>query len=290
MRAFTVFTIFISLLASLNCVCLYGAQENDSLPLYQTILKDCSTTRKALTGQEQQYIYDLVASGNVTSLGALGRYDPDHQIGFCFGRAMAVHLLSRRMGLAEDSIRKLFIVGCLGSGGKTEWRFHVATVVKGCDGAWHTVEMNVAKGPLPVQDWVAEMHRVWDPGKKARLYAASPSWVLPDVRTFREINEERGEDLIELSFDPSYRTGFNSCTSFGARLYEVDDLTAGRYFIGIDEDEHNRFDFRQIIINGETYGYRGYFNDMLKWLKSCRLSIEVPGHVKRKEHRHGAAG
>jgi len=263
--------IFISLLAALHCAGLCGDEGNDNLSLYHSIQKDCPTIRKALTGKEQQYIYDLVASGHVTSIGALSKYDPDHQTGFCFGRAMAVHLLSHRIGLAEESIKKLFIVGCLGSGGKTEWRFHVATMVKGDDGGWHALEMNVAKGPLTVQEWVAEMHRVWDPEKKARIYAASPSWVMPDVSTFREINEEKGTDLIELSFDPSHRTGFRSCTTYGAGLYEVDNRTAGKYFIGTDEEELNRFDFGQIVINGETYGYRGYFDDMLRWLKDVKM-------------------
>jgi len=267
MRAIASLIFAISLVAALQGICFCQASsESGDLKLYRAILSRCPDTRKSLTAKERQQIYDLVAGGDVTSLKALPKYDPENQIGFCFGRAMAVHLLVRRMGLTEGGIRKLFVAGCLGSGGKTEWRFHVITLVKGDDGAWHAIETNVAERPLTARQWVEEMRKKWDPGRKARLYVTSPSWVLPDVRTFREIADEKGTELTELSFDPSGRDGFRQCRTYGFDMHEVDDRAASRYFIGTDEDADNRFDFGQITINGEKYDYRGYFHDLLKKL------------------------
>ncbi|GEM_PF-1551548 len=279
MSLFTVFILFPLLLTAIQNACWSDNQSdsegNEDLKIYHAILRDSSGTMKALSAKEQQYLYDLVEAGSVTSIRALGKYDPEHQTGFCFGRAMAVHLMARRMGLREESIRKLFVVGCLGSGGKTEWRFHVATMVKGDDGAWHALEMNVAKGPLSAPEWVREMHRVWDPEQKARLYVTSPSWVLPDVRTFRDLSEEKGTELIELSFDPSHREGFRCCSNYGVELVEIDDCNARRYFIGTDEEKQDSFDFGKIVINGEIYRYRGYFDDMLKGLKEMKLQEQT---------------
>jgi len=265
MRAVKAFIAFISLLAALQGACFcQPTSESAEMKLYREALDRWPETKKSLTAKEQQKIYDLMAGGDVTSLKALQKYDPENQIGFCFGRAMAVHLLARRMGLAEDGIRKLFVTGCLGSGGKTEWRFHVAAMVKGDDGVWHAIETNVAERPLTARQWVEEMRKKWDPGMKARLFVTSSSWVLPDVRTFREIADEKGTELIELSFNPSGRDGFRQCRTYGVDMYEVDDRTAARYFIGTDEEVGNRFDFEQITINGEKYDYRGYFRDLLK--------------------------
>jgi hypothetical protein len=276
MRAVKAFIVAISLLAALQGICFCQASsESGELKLYRAVLSGAPETTKALTAKERQQLYDLVAGGDVTSLKALQKYDPENQIGFCFGRAMAVHLLARRMGLADGSIRKLFMTGCLGSGGKTEWRFHVAAMVKGDDGAWHAIETNVAERPLTARQWVEEMRKKWDPGRKARLYATSSSWVLPDVRTFREIADEKGTELIELSFDPSGRDGFRQCRTYGVELTEVDDRAAARYFIGTGEDAGNRFDFEQITINGEKYDYRGYFRDLLKkWGQLTTFSVE----------------
>ena len=107
---------------------------------YETIETTSPSTKTGLDASERQQLFTLSARDKVASIASLDHYDQQN-IGFCFGRAMAAHLIARGMGLGSDSIRKLFIIGDLRSGADPEWRFHVTTLVRGSeDGGWYAVD------------------------------------------------------------------------------------------------------------------------------------------------------
>ncbi|MBI5240264.1 MAG: hypothetical protein HY926_07305 [Elusimicrobia bacterium] len=219
---------------------------------------------KALDARRRQELWDAAFRHPVAGLDderKLAKYDPQGFIGFCFGRAMAAHLLARQMGLAESSVRKLFAVGDLREGEEPQWRFHVAALVRGDDGAWYAIDP-IMEGPMTAVAWLSEVRRAWDKTGKARFYLTEASAVLPDVTTVPEPGQETGERLIELSFDPAGKEGFSPAAGLGAGVFSVSPSASARYLKTAPE----AFDFDGIAINGQRISYNGYFFDLLRAL------------------------
>ncbi len=217
----------------------------------------------------------------------MAKYDPAGIIGFCFGRAMAVQLLARKLGLGSDSIRKLFVVGDLRSGNTPEWRFHVTTLVKSKDGEWWAIDP-IMGGPISMADWIAAVRKGWDRGHKAKFYLTGADAVLPDIRVVPDPPQEKGEHLIEISFEPNRQAGFSRLASVDASLYAPDDATETKHF-RIAGSDPSPFDFTGITINGGLISYNQYFVDLLAELASAG---KVPPSPKggRSPLPEGAAG
>jgi len=80
-------------------------------------------------------------------------YDPQGNIGFCFGRAMYLHLQLLRHGVAKDSIKKIFAIGPMRTG-EINWQFHVATMVKDKNSNdWWVLDSNLPR-PLSIEKWI----------------------------------------------------------------------------------------------------------------------------------------
>jgi hypothetical protein len=232
---------------------------------YERVLAKAGAVRPQLQGldaAQRERLYTLVLDHPVARLDRLPHYDPDGLIGFCFGRAMTAHLTARTMGLAESSIRKLFIVGDLRQYGadKTEWRFHVTTLVRGTDRAWHAIDPILGRA-MPATEWIRTVQRTWDHRKQARLYVTRASAVLPDVRETPAPEAETGARLIELKFDPRGRAGFTPRPDLSPATWEMDVAATEALFL--DAAERDRFNLVDITINGMTIGYRDYFADLL---------------------------
>jgi hypothetical protein len=92
------------------------------------------------------------------SEGFSQKYDPESNIGFCFGRALRIHLELLRYGVNKDSIKKIFVIGPMKSPGKI-WQFHVATVVKDLkSNQWWVLDTNLGV-PVSVEDWMKHYER-----------------------------------------------------------------------------------------------------------------------------------
>jgi hypothetical protein len=210
-------------------------------------------------------LFQAVSANKVASLDRLPYYDPSGDIGFCFGRAMAVHLIASRMGIKRESAGKAFIVGDLKSGQATEWRFHVAAVIRGTDGAWYAVDP-ILSGPMPLKEWIKTVREVWDKDTKAKIYITHPDAVLPDLRNFTSVDKEEGKNIIELSFRPEGRKGFTEADSdYGPLVFNMTPAAARAYFSNVHEKyPAGRFDFTKIAVNGGVFGYRDYFADLIK--------------------------
>ncbi len=72
-------------------------------------------------------------------------------IGYCFGRAAYMELLLLRLGVDQNSIKKIWAVGPMSSG-NISWQFHVATMVRLKDNRWVTID-NVTGKILEARDW-----------------------------------------------------------------------------------------------------------------------------------------
>lgn len=228
-------------------------------------------------------LFKAVYFHRVAALDKVPKYDPGEILGFCFGRAMAAHLLARLGGLDEGSIRKLFIVGDMREGADPEWRFHVAALVRGTDARWYAVDP-VMKKPLEINAWIRGVRAIWDKPNKTKLYLVRPSAVLPDLRVVPDPGQETGERLIELSFDPASAPGFEKAGgSYGLApdlakdVYEPSQGAADRHFMDALAGDPLRFDFEAIEVNGERIGYNGYFRDLLADLSGLK-----PPHMDEK--------
>lgn len=218
---------------------------------------------RSLPASRRERLFTRTATHPVSRLDRLPAYDPDGLIGFCFGRAMTAHLVARRMGLHPDALRKLFIVGDLRQRGAaaTEWRFHVTTLVQGSDSLWYAVDPILGRVHT-MEQWIDTVQATWDIGHRAYLYLTPPSIVLPDVSRVPDSDQETGEALIELSFDPAGKEGFTHRPQVDARAYELSEEASRRYLVDVEESS-DAFDFARATINGQDFPYNDYFVDLL---------------------------
>lgn len=123
--------------------------------------------RDSVTFGQAKAVIDYTLTHPVVGMKELKKYDPEGCFGFCFGRAMFIHMELLARGVNKDSIRKAYVVGEMEYGGIT-WQFHVATTVKGADGSWYVIDPEFDKVET-VEEWFAGNLEL-SPDKKLRLY------------------------------------------------------------------------------------------------------------------------
>jgi hypothetical protein len=246
---------------------VFGSSQFEAEQWYQEIVS-LPETQKSLSKIERQKVFTAAVNHKVASMDMLWKYDPTGEIGFCFGRAMAVHLIARRQGLAESSIRKLFIIGDLRSGEAPEWRFHVTTLVKGNEGNWYAIDPLMtpplaAGTPLSVQGWIEIVQATWDRQHRARFYQVSARSVMPDVREMPDVGNEKGRFIIELKFNPQFKSGFTEADFSGHLYYNLSETAETDYFMQVKESHADSFPFEALQINQLHFPFRNYFFDLL---------------------------
>jgi len=235
---------------------------------FTEIQKNASGKLKALSYVQREFLYDSAANHKIADVSQLYKYDPQGIIGFCFGRAMTVHLIALRMGLKPESIRKLFIVGALKEHGQILWRFHVTTLVLGDDNTWYAIDPIVGN-PLAIQHWMKRMRSIYDKQAEAKFYIVPTSAVLPDLRVVPEMEKETGEHLIEVSFAPDGKTGITPKTGLESRTYEASNEASQAFFADVFTAGAGKFDFLSITINGNNISYNNYFVDLLTAIRTA---------------------
>lgn len=251
----------------------FSATEDEAFNWYSS-LNNLPPSKKFLKEVERERLFRNARFHKVAALEKLSKYDPSGQIGFCFGRAMTVHLLARKMGLEDASVRKLFIIGDLRQGSEPEWRFHVTTLVKGEDGAWWAVDPIMQPplawgGSMKMEEWMRTVQSTWDKKKAAHFYLVDNSTIIPDLRNVPDPDKETGEKLIEVAFDPKKQSaGFSEKSIEEFKYSEVDLKSQHRFFTNsFEEGKEDRFQYLGININGQNYDYLNYFVDLLTELK-----------------------
>lgn len=254
------------------------ATNGELFQLYEQLENSWPETTTRFSARQRQQLFDEVRFHPIARLGNLPKYDPKDVIGFCFGRAMAAHLLARRRGLARDSIRKLFVIGDLRTGPKPEWYFHVVTAVLGEDYRWYAIDpimvFPIASGkPQLAKEWIAKVHQIWDKNKKAHFYFTGPTSVMPDVQ-FDPLGNT-GEHIIETEFNPDSKIGFSSDFIGLQPVYFMLAYLQQRHFMATDENEP--FNFVGLALGEHYYFYNGYFEDLLKSMtKALKSRTESP--------------
>ncbi len=244
---------------------------------FYSLENDLPKNMETLSSEKIKSLYSEAVNHPIAKISEenLKKYDPNGIIGFCFGRAMAVHLLARKMGLAPTSIKKFFVIGDLRSGRESEWRFHVTTLVLNENREWIAVDP-IMRGPMPLRDWVKYVQRVWDSWQgspKAKFYVVTTDAVLPDLAVFKAPEQETGEYIIEIKFDPSIQVGFKHSPEISETAYNVDLEREKKFFAAVTEDEKTRFNFLSVTINEtETINFSNYFVDLLNDLTAIRVS------------------
>jgi len=255
-------------------------------------------TKMALNSRERQELFNYVVHHKVAATTPENekKYDPEGKIGYCYGRAMAVHLRARRMGLKPDSIRKLFIVGDLRQSEKPEWRFHVTTLIKGTEGGWYAVDP-ILKRPffkgtaLPMKQWVETVRKIWAGPRVSHLYRVSAVAVLPDIRIFPWPEKETGEKLIELKFKPRGHEGFLESKEEGITYFDLSAEAEESYFLAAKEKVvQDQFDFTRLVMDElsgdgvihDDFFYNNYFHDLIDDIRTAKY---VPSRPLRNRER-----
>jgi hypothetical protein len=149
-----------------------------------------------LSESEIRKLFNYAVHHPIAGMQALNKYDPQGNIGFCFGRALFVHLELLRRGVDKASIKKVFAVGELVEEAVT-WQFHVATAVRDTKGGWWVIDP--AYKLMSLREWYQFM-RSLDKDKKMSLFVTQTAKIGP---TAWEYNVQKGGLL-----DPFYNNYF----------------------------------------------------------------------------------
>lgn len=274
----------VSLLLVLSLVVPWGANaetrdellEEKLFRAYAKVVEDSPSEKSGLTQAEATKLFNSALHHPVANLeeATLLKYDPKGIIGFCFGRAATVHLIARRMGLKETSIRKLFVAGDLRSNPeKPEWRFHVTTLIKGTNNQWYAIDPIMTPplapgGPIPVAKWISIVKDTWDYKNAAHFYVTQANAITPDIRV--DADGKSGKHLIELAFAPEKDRGFKRVEFGKFDVYVPSQEAQAIHFLEPSEKStDNRFLFLSITVEGlGKISFNDYFVDLLKSFSS----------------------
>lgn len=282
--------------------------------LYTQIIEQSPNSKDSLTTAEINKLADFLKNHPVAGPAFTKKYDHqptgigNGEIGFCFGRAMTVHLGARRMGLSDSSIQKIFIAGNL-KNNKVRWRFHMATLVRDSDRNWRVVDPVAASagGSLVSSpgEWMTTIKNHYDlpDGKdESKFYVTTPDAIMVDMSVIPatldiEAHQDLlGDRLINVTFDP-IKPGFDvvSASEIPADfpLYRVSGDAKNQYFVNVTEplmSDVALFDFdffrfstvillqpdatsQRILPLPRSYDYNNYFVDLME---SLRIDKPLP--------------
>jgi hypothetical protein len=137
------------------------------------IPKQSASRSQAVPIRWAKELLSVAYNHSVVGWNARERYKRDGvEIGFCFGRAMFMHLMFLKMGVQKDSIKKIWAVGPMQTSDGITWGHHVATIVFSREQGWVVVDTNHAN-PLPVKDWMAH-YKAQNSDGKLKFYITEP--------------------------------------------------------------------------------------------------------------------
>lgn len=121
-----------------------------------------------LDPEQRMALHRAIIDHPVARYSSLKKYDPKGDIGFCFGRALAVQIEALKMGVAKENIKKIWIVGGMKSG-SIDWGYHVSTIVRGSDQKWYTIDTNTEEPKLLV-DWYQRLANRFENDGRLQLF------------------------------------------------------------------------------------------------------------------------
>lgn len=166
---------------------------NDTLlaSLNEAPLPSSVGSRKpAVSYDEAKDLFKILNDHPVASCKQLPKYDPNKNIGFCFGRAVAGHLLALQEGVHKESVRKIWAVGTMHADNIT-WGHHVATMVRGQGGKWYVLDPEY-KRVLTLETWIKKVKEMDADGKLMFLSSEAKRFgpATPDAYSAIELNSD----------------------------------------------------------------------------------------------------
>ena len=293
--------LLVSILFSVVSVCIADSQK-DLLELYQRSENSKVIYKKPLTQEQLQKVFLMADTNKVAQLTSLQKYDPKDRIGYNFGSAISIYLTARKMGVASNLIRKVFMVGPLTSEGGEEWRFQVATVILGLDDReveqWYVldpimmkpVEKDSPGRPILLSKWVENLRNNFQKDvKKTKLYLTQSSAILPDLSkialTPADEKDEFSDKVIGYGFNPERLFDFviDEKTLPGEKLFVPNGKALDQYFFTIGRDVKS-LPFNFVTLKGSirsvgmtsaayTFDIESYFNDLLREIDSSSYGM-----------------
>ncbi|MCO5144270.1 MAG: protein-glutamine glutaminase family protein [Oligoflexia bacterium] len=114
--------------------------------------------KPGFTVKEQNELFQRTDQNPVSSICHVSKYDPQGNIGFCFGRATTVHIEALRMGIQKEMIKKIWAVGHM-KNDIGDWQYHVATIVRDKVGNWVVIDP-IFTNPKSVKEWASELEKM----------------------------------------------------------------------------------------------------------------------------------
>jgi hypothetical protein len=146
-----------------------------------------SKANQTLASHKIDDLYSDVMANPQVRESLCGSYNGSPGGGYCWGRALAVHLKALQSGLTAKSARKVWIVGSLKNGRK-KWQYHVTTIVRGEGGRWIAVDPILPR-PMPIEEWLESIRTSLDPSGTARIFATPASRYSPEEhRKYSHLN------------------------------------------------------------------------------------------------------
>lgn len=244
---------------------------------YDAIVDGSPSVLTSLNEGQRRKLLEVVSQNEVASLAKLNVYDPPQnnqptgEIGYCYGRAMAAHLLARRMGLAESAMKKIFAAGDM-QNETVRWRFHMAALVAGEDGKLYAIDPIVPGlinrynrkhgtghdplNPVTPEFWTVLIREGYDNTERIlqkypdlanhpeftgtiKFYVADTDAIMVDMREVpANLETENGERINEILFNPLAKPGFSPV------YFTDEDRAAGRigyYLVESESAKRNYF-------------------------------------------------
>ena len=161
--------------------------EKRNAALLTRLNNQINVPEKGISMNDAFEIFNQLGEHPTASLKQLNKYDPAGCFGFCFGRAVAVHLAAINRNIPNENIRKMWAVGNL-KAFQTEWLkiwevvvptdmhvwdFHVTTIIRSKDGGWWAIDP-VLIAPVKAEVWFEIMHNM-NPDRDTQLIVSRPS-------------------------------------------------------------------------------------------------------------------
>lgn len=258
------------------------------LERYKALVVNPANAKTSMSVDQRKELLKIISQDSVASLASISLYDPPQndqpigEIGYCYGRAMAGHLYARKLGLDDNSIKKIFAAGDM-QNGTVRWRFHMATVVPDENGKLFAVDPIMPglirrynnefqtdldpMNPLDIETWMKIVKKYYDnteailaknPGLAdnpdfkgtVKFYLTNSEPIMVDMREVpANLELENGRRIIEVLFNPDNHSGFTKLPG-EEFFYEVDDpLTLRAFFTTPEESLADQFNFYRMDVD-----------------------------------------
>ncbi len=153
--------------------------QSNRVHLEEFIAYDVDTPRdnskfraQFISPETSQEVLTKLVANPVASSSQSNKYDPKGNIGFCFGRAMFVNLELAYRRFDRDSIKKIFAIGPMETGGSVRWEWHVATIVQSinekAEEEWLAIDS--VTGLVTLNDWYEIVYNRFSVDQKLKVY------------------------------------------------------------------------------------------------------------------------